>query len=81
MRMETKIFLVIRNGGLTRLSPKLLSHDNPSSYDYQVGCMNIKNKLEEILMKPISTAYECWMCGQTHRDPVEYLWHINAHKE
>jgi hypothetical protein len=34
MWMETNIFLVIRNGGLTRLSPTFLLHDSPASYDY-----------------------------------------------
>lgn len=43
--------------------------------------MNIIAKINTLVMNPMSIAYECWMCGQTHRDPVEYLWHINAHKQ
>jgi len=40
--------------------------------------MEIISKIRELAARPVEAAYQCWMCGEAHNDPVAYLWHIRA---
>ena len=40
--------------------------------------MDIRTRIKQIVFGKGSKAYQCWMCGMEHDNPVAFLWHINA---
>ena len=40
--------------------------------------MGMGTRIKDIFLGGHGDAYQCWMCGMEHENPVAYLWHINA---